>query len=174
VTRSLLDVTRDMEALDALLSEVEGDVTDPKVQEAVSAWFAELDADLKGKVDDYAALITMLDARAEVRAREAERLSRRAKIDAASAQFLKDRLRGELEARGIQKVETDRYRVSVAANGGKLPLVIDDELSLAAPYWREVPAYKEIDRDAVRQALERGEAVAGAHMGERGRRLSIR
>ena len=174
MTRTLLDVTRDMEALDALLAEVEGDVTDPKVLEAVSAWFDELDADLKGKVDNYAALITTLDARAEVRAKEAERLARRAKTDAASAQFLKDRLRTELEARGMQKVETDRYRVSVVANGGKLPLVLGDELEIPDAYWREVPARKEIDRDAIRQALDAGRPVAGARYGDRGRRLSIR
>ncbi|MBE3099912.1 MAG: siphovirus Gp157 family protein [Planctomycetes bacterium] len=174
MTRTVLDITRDMDALDALLAEVEGDVTDPKVQDAVAAWFAELDADLKGKVDNYAALITTLEVRADVRAKEAERLARRAKTDAASAQFLKDRLRGELEARGIQKVETDRYRVSVIANGGKLPLVLGDEREISDAYWREVPARKEIDRDAIRQALDAGRTVAGAHYGERGRRLSIR
>ena len=174
MTRTLLDITRDMEALDALLAEVEGDVTAPKVLEAVSAWFDELDADLRGKVDNYAALITTLDARAEVRAKEAERLARRAKIDAASAQFLKDRLRTELEARGVQKVETDRYRVSVVSNGGKLPLVLGDEREIPEAFWREVPARKEIDRDAIRQALDAGRTVAGAHYGDRGRRLSIR
>ena len=174
MTRTLLDITRDMEALDALLAEVEGDVTAPKVLEAVSGWFDELDADLRGKVDDYAAYITTLEARAEVRAKEAERLARRAKTDAASAQFLKDRLRTELEARGMQKVETDRYRVSVVANGGKLPLVLGDERDIPEPFWREVPARKEIDRDAIRQALDAGRAVAGAHYGDRGRRLSIR
>jgi len=174
MTRSLLDITHDMEALDSLMVEVEGDVTDPKVLEAVTAWFAELDADLKGKVDNYAALITTLEARAQVRAAEADRLARRAKTDSASAQFLKDRLRGELEVRGIPKVETDRYRVSVVANGGKLPLVLGDEREIPDAYWREVPAHKEIDRDAIRQALDAGRTVAGARYGERGRRLSIR
>ena len=174
MTRTLLDITRDMDALDALLVEVEGDVTDPRVLEAVTAWFAELDADLKGKVDNYAALITTLEARADVRAKEAERLARRAKTDAASAQFLKDRLRTELEARGLKKVETDRYRVSVVSNGGKLPLVLGDERDIPEAFWREVPARKEIDRDAIRQALDAGRPVAGAHYGDRGRRLSIR
>ena len=174
MTKTLLDITRDMDALDALLTEVEGDVTDPRVLEAVTAWFAELDADLKGKLDNYAALITMLEARSDVRAREAERLSRRAKTDASSAQFLKDRLRGEFEARGIQKVETDRYRVSVAANGGKLPLVIDQESLIPKALLRLIPEQRVPDKDAIREALERGQTVPGVHFGDRGRRLSIR
>jgi hypothetical protein len=174
MTRALLDITRDMEALDALLAEVEGDVTDPKVQEAVAAWFAELGADLKGKVDNYAALITTLESRSDVRASEAERLARRAKTDAAGAQFLKDRLRTELETRGIQKVETDRYRVSVVANGGKLPLVVDDESLIPDALLRVIPEQHVPDKDRIREALERGETVAGARLGERGRRLNIR
>jgi len=174
MTRTLLDITRDMDALDQLLYEVEGDVTDPKVQEAVAAWFAELDADLKGKVDNYAALITTLESRSDVRAKEAERLARRAKTDAASAQFLKDRLRTELEARSIQKVETDRYRVSVVANGGKVPLIIDQESLIPDALLRVIPEQHVPDKDAIREVLERGQAVPGAHLGDRGRRLSIR
>jgi hypothetical protein len=38
----------------------------------------------------------------------------------------------------------------------------------------EVPARKEIDRDAIRLAIDASETVAGAHLGERGRRLNIR
>jgi len=163
-----------MDALDALLVEVEGDVTDPRVLEAVTAWFAELDADLKGKVDNYAALITTMEARSEVRAKEAERLARRAKADAASAQFLKDRLRTELEARGTQKVETDRYRVSVVENGGKLPLIIDQASLIPDGFLRVIPEQHVPDKDVIRCTLERGQAVPGAHLGERGKRLSIR
>jgi hypothetical protein len=180
MTRTLLDITRDLETLDDLMADLdaslaatEGEVT-PEIQaalQAVDAWMAELDADLKGKVDNYAALIVTLEGRAEVRKAEAERLARRARIDAANAQFLKDRLRGELERRGIGKVETDRYRVSVAANGGKLPLLIQDEQAVPDRFWVSV---KRISNDLVREALDRGEAVPGARLGERGRRLSIR
>lgn len=182
MTRTLLDITRDMEALDSLVAEVdqalmttEGEVT-PDVQQVldtVDAWFAELDADLENKVDNYAAFITTLRKRAEVRKGEADRLARRAKIDEGNAHFLADRLRDELDARGLGKLETDRYRVSVVNNGGKLPLMIDDELALPEACWREVPARKEIDRDAIREALDAGHNVPGAHYGERGRRLSI-
>ena len=180
MTRTLLAITRDLEALDDLLAEVDrslvettGEVT-PEVQAALDAvddWMAELDADLKGKTDNYAALIITLEGRAQVRKAEADRLARRARIDAANAQFLKDRLRGELERRAIRKVETNRYRVSVAANGGKLPLLIEDEQAVPTRFWVSVA---HISNDLVREALDRGENVPGARLGERGRRLSIR
>jgi len=182
MTRTLLDITRDLEALDALMGEVdraleetEGEVT-PEVQKVlgtVDAWMAELDADLGGKIDNYAALITELRGRAEVRKAESDRLSRRAKIDERNARWLADRLRDELDARGVGKVETPRYRVSVAANGGKLPLVIADEQALAHDrrFWVTV---QQLNRSAVRDALDSGETVPGARLGERGRRLSIR
>ncbi|MDH4139044.1 MAG: siphovirus Gp157 family protein [Coriobacteriia bacterium] len=167
----LLQITDDMQALDDLLAEVGGDVTDPKVSEIVDAWFAEIDANLTGKVDNYAALITSIRARADIRRAEAERLARRAQVDEASADWLAARLLAALDARGMKKLETDRYAVSVVGNGGKAPLLLDGEVPAD---WTKTVTRTEPDKERIRLAIEAGQALPFARLGERGKRLAIR
>ena len=168
---NLFQITDDMQALDDLLAEVGGDVSDPKVASTVEAWFAELGENLSTKVDNYAALITSMRARADVRRQEAERLARRAQVDEASADWLASRLLSALDARGTKKLETDRYAVSVVGNGGKAPLVVDVQVPAE---WNRTVTKVEPDREKIRLALESGQALPFARLGERGKRLSIR
>lgn len=167
----LIDISADMQALDDLLAEVGGDVSDPNVAAAVEAWMAELDVNFAGKVDNYAALITSIRARADVRRAESERLAKRAEIDEASADWLAARLLQALEARGTRKVETDRYAVSVVGNGGKAPLILTGDVP---PEWCKFIEKIEVNRDKIRASLEAGEALPFASLGERGRRLAIK
>jgi len=167
----LLQITDDMQALDDLLAEVGGDVTDPKVSEIVDAWFAEIDANLTGKVDNYAALISTMRARADIRRAEAERLARRAQVDEAAADWLASRLLAALDSRGMRKVETDRYAVSVVGNGGKAPLLLDGEVPAD---WTKTVTRTEPDRERIRLDIEAGQALPFARLGERGKRLAIR
>jgi hypothetical protein len=166
---SILDIESDLVALDDLLFECGGDVTDPRVSAAVDAWLEELDADLKGKADNYAALITELERRAEVRRAESKRLADRARIDEANASFLRSRLKGVFERRGIKTIDTARFRLSIRANGGKAPIDLHGEVPES--FSRVV---LEPDRERIREALERGDALPFATLMERGTSLSIR
>ena len=173
MNRSLLDITDDLRALDQLLAEADGDISDPAVSEAVERWFAELDQDFDTKVDNYAALITEMKFRATSRKAEADRLAERARIDSGNAQWLADKLKAVMQQRGLKKLETRRYRLSVANNGGKLPLRLstDNPKDLPAEYHRVTI---DIDKAKVREALEAGVEVPHASFDERGTRLSIR
>jgi hypothetical protein len=171
--QSLLEISDDMKALDDLLSEVGGDVSDPRVEQVITAWANELQSSLHHKVDNYAALISTLEHRAESRAAESARLSKRAKIDAATAEQLRLRLMLHLQNLGIKRLETPRYKITVANNGGALPLVIADAGTVPPQFWKEIPASKELDKDAIRRAIEAGQAVPGACLGSRGTNLKI-
>ena len=171
MSRTLLDITEDLQALDDLLTETGGDVSG--VEATVDAWLAELEQNLKGKVDNYAALITAMNARAEVRKAEADRLYHRAKVDVNNARFLRDRLKFALEQRGISKLETARYKVGVAKVGGSIPVIIPDVSALPSEFIR-VTEVRDADKDAIRKALESGQQVPGAELGARGTCLSIR
>ena len=172
--QSLMQISQDMLALDDLIAECGGDVSDPRVAEAIDAWVAELQGNMSGKVDGYAALITEMERRAEVRLAESARLAARARVDENAAKFLMMRLKTAMDFHGLKKIETDRFTVSVVNNGGKAPVVIDDPHAVPLPMTRTIPARVEPDKDRIRQALENGEAVPGCTLGERGTRLSIR
>ena len=171
MSQTLIDISADMQALDDLLAEVGGDVTEPKVASIVDAWFEELDHSLSAKVDNYAALISTMRARADVRRAEAERLARRAQVDESAADWLASRLLAALDTRGMRKVETDRYAVSVVGNGGKAPLLVDGDVP--AEFLKTVTKV-EPDRERIRLAIEAGQALPFARLGERGKRLAIR
>jgi len=171
MNRSLLNITDDLLALDDLLSEAGGDITG--VEATVDAWLAELKADLKGKVDNYAALICSMELRAGVRKDEADRLAQRAKIDANNAKFLRERLKLTLERLGVTKLETFRYRIGVTKAGGVAPLLIPDPSAIPEEYIH-VREVREVDKEAIRTDLEAGRQVAGVALGTRGTYLAIR
>ena len=170
---TIYEISEDMAALDALLAETGGEIT-PEAEAAFNAFEAELAANLHAKTDAYCALLAEIDARAAARKAEAKRLADRAKTDERTADALRERLRFVWETRRLGKVETDRFTVSLAKNGGKAPLDIRcgvDEL----PAWaikRETVVT--VDKDAIRSRLDAGESLDFASLMERGTRINIK
>jgi hypothetical protein len=171
--QTLLDITEDMAAIDELLAESGGEIT-PETEGTLDAWFAELDTNLTGKVDNYCALITEIECRAAVRKAEADRLYDRAKIDENAAKALRERLRFVWELRSMGKLQTSRYTVSLAKNGGKAPLDVRvgaEEL----PAWAvKTETVVTVDKDAIRSRLDAGEQLDFASLMQRGNRISIK
>lgn len=167
--RTLFDITEDLAAIDDLLAEVGGDVSDPAVESAIEGWFAEIESNFDAKADNYAALIRQMEARAEIRREESKRLLERARIDESSARFLKSRLITAMHHLGKRTVETDRFRISVAKNGGLQGVEVTGDVP---PEFRKIVS--EPDTAAIRTALLEGSELSFAHLRERGERLAIR
>lgn len=169
--RSLYSITEDLLALDQLIEDAEGDITD--VEEVVNEWFGELGDELEIKLDNYAAYIRELEARAKVRKEESDRLASRARTAKNNADFLKGRLQWFFEMRSLKKMETPRFTLTLQKNGGKLPLLIDVETE-KLPEIYQLPQPPIADKDAIRAALEEGEEIEGCALGERGQSIRIR
>lgn len=167
--RTLLDISDDLLALENLLMEQEGDITG--AEEIVKGWFDELEGDLHGKLDGYAALITEMLGRAKIRREEAERLSNRARIDENSAKYLKVRLLEFFQTHGHKKIETARYRISVANNGGKQPMEIDLQPDDLPDEFQRIEV--KADQEAIRSALEKIK-LPFARMLPRGQHIRIK
>ena len=123
--RTLLDIGDDMIALEEILTEVGGDVTDAQADEAIEAWFKEVGGDLEKKLDGYASLITEMLARSAARKAEADRMKALAYADANAADRLKKRIDLFFTDRKIKKVETDRFKITQCKNGGSLSMEMD-------------------------------------------------
>lgn len=167
--RTLLDITDDIRALDDILAENGGDLSDPQIEAVLSEWENDLEGDLETKLDSYAALITEWEARSEMRQVEAARLAKRAKTDAAAADALRRRLQFVFESRNLRPVETPRYRIALARNGGKRPLDIHGEVPSDFLQIKAEP-----DKDKIRAALEAGQTLPFAILMDRGNRISIK
>ncbi len=169
--RTLFSIGEDLERLNELLDDC-GD--DAQQQELISHWLEQTGAERDKKLDGYCALITEMQARAEVRKAEAKRLAELAAADESRARLLKDKLKTFFESHGIKTVQTPRYKLSLAKNGGKAPLILDD--SVSATQLPEQFQKVSIDPNtaAIREALERGEHLEFARLGERGTSMRIK
>ena len=123
-------------------------------------------------MDNYAALIQELDARAAARKEEAKRLADAARRDEQKATYLKERLHGFFRRHGIDRLDTRRYSLRVARHGGKLPVVVDLDADDLPERFRR--ARFSPDLTALREALESGEDLPFARFGDRGESLRIR
>lgn len=169
---TLLDIADDARALADLLDEREGDITGQ--EEAVQAFLDETGEALTAKVDAYAGLTRQLEAFAATRKAEAKRMADLAKSDENRAKWLKERLLLAMDVIGETRIDGDRYRVSIAKNGGKVPVVVPDDVDALPDAFVRTVVKRDADKDAIREALEGGADVPGCCLGERGRSVRIR
>lgn len=155
-----------MAALDQIITEAGGDISDPAVEEAFNQFFDENQANLKDKVENYCWLIKEIDSRSLARKAEAERLRRRAMIDTHSVSALKNRLRDALQSADINEVQTENHKVWVQRSGGKRALILNQEA--IPPEYITMRELREPNKELIRQKLEDGIELPFASFAERG------
>ena len=133
---------------------------------------SQLEGELTDKVANGIGLIQELKYRALNLDAEIKRLTKLKKSTESSVEYLQDYYLSKIKACGKTKIWTERGAMSVAKAGGKRPLLIDDEDKIPLEFKKSVVQVL-IDKDSVREALERGFEVEGAHLGERGQYLRI-
>lgn len=167
---TLYEITEELLQLEAIFEERFGEVSDEELDA-----YLQLQEDLEAKLDRTAAFVRELETRARARREEANRLLELARSDEALASRLKDRMMAAMQLTGRERVDTPRFRLSIRAAGGKVPVVLRVERPEELP-----PRFRRIsiapDLETIRAALEAGdpEAASIAEFGERKRYLSIR
>lgn len=131
-----------------------------------------IDGEIKDKADNYAKIIRMMLADAEILKDEETRLYARRKSLEMRAQRMKDNLQANLEFIGKTKFKTALFSFSVAKNGGKQPLEITENLG-EIPGKYLIPQPPVPDKEAIRQLLAEKE-VDWAHLAPYGKHLNIR
>jgi len=175
MTRAIFSIGADLLALNDLLDETGGELTTPEADTAVSAWLAELHTEQAAKLDGYVGLIRTLEMEASAATAEAEQYAKKAGTRTNRVKWLKRRMKDHLEATGQLKATTVTGRVlAIQKNGGVFPLDLAETLRPDDLEERFRKVTVTIDTDAVRKALETGEAVPGACLRERGTHLRIR
>lgn len=172
--RRLFDISDDLQALEDLLYEMGGDVTDEEAEAALDSWFATLSHERDVKLDNYAALISEVEKRAEIRKEESKRIRDRAKVDENLAARLKDRLVYFFRVHEIDSISTARYKLT-RSQSGKAPVIIkvpDEDLP---EEFRRVKVTISADKEAIREAIESGldDASEYAELAERSEYLRI-
>jgi len=184
--KTLIGIGEDLLALEELLIEAGGDVTDEEAEAAVTQWLEENAGNLREKLDGYANLIERHDGLQKTRKAEAEKRAQLARVSENVIKRLRDRLlwflteyptTGMLPTgkSGLPKIDTDNHVISVANNGGKTPVSIrpgyDPGHIPNSPYVR---VRYEWDTDAIRADLENGIKLDFASLGDRGKHVRIK
>jgi len=168
MSKSLFNISEEMTLLEEIIEN--GDATEE--DDWLVQWFEDLQEGMTGKVDNYAALIQSFIARAKALRDEQKRMADRAQTYENNAHRLKDRLVAFFQVHDIKALDTPRYRVTAAKNGGKAPLIVpDDPSKIDEKFLKMEPR---IDKVAIREALESGEEIDGCCIGERGTSLRIK
>ena len=168
---TLYQLTEEMQALDELLTNAENPDS-PEIFDAIQRALA-LQDERERKVDAYCCLIAEITARAVARKAEAERLYLSAQTSENAVKRLKTSLLESFAVLGIRKLETEKFTVTVAKNGGLVPLEMQaglDASSLPKEFQRIVVS---VDSEKVRAALETG-TLDFAKLGERGSHVRIK
>ena len=167
MSQSLYDLTDNALHLEALLEQVESGADAAILQDALAANETELEA----KAESYVKYMRSLDAQAEMCKNEALFFAKKQKAAENRSERLKAALFGAMEALGKTKLRAGAFSISIEGNGGKVPLDIDPDALVPADFQKVLVEW---DKDAVRIALEAGQEVPGASLGERGRGLRVR
>lgn len=133
-----------------------------------------IECELEEKCANGIALIKSLEAYAEAYSKEQKRFEAQRQMLENRIKRIKEWYRQNLDAMGKTKVPTQYGVMSVQKNGGKQPLKIDDAALIPEAYLICVPAHKEVNREALYEALSSGREVPGAHLEARGRSLRIK
>ena len=150
----VLDETMDLEQLEGALQSIE--------------------CEIEEKCANGIALIKSLETYAAAYKAEKKRFEEQQQSLENRIKRIKEWYRQNLDAMGKSKVPTRYGVMSVQNNGGKAPLKIDDASRIPDAYLTTVPEHKEVDNEALYEALKNGEAVPGAHLEPRGRSLRIK
>lgn len=132
-----------------------------------------IDYEIEIKADNYAKIIKELEGEAETIKKEISRLDDKYSRIKDNVKRLKDNLKQAMIETGKTKFKTDLFSFGIQKNGGKVPLIIDDD-TIIPPEYRETHEIILVDSDKVREALENGEKLDFAHLGERGESLRIK
>jgi len=174
MSKTLRAIGEDLDALHDLLMEVGGEVTEEEAERAIDSWLAENEQQLKDKLTGYATLIKAAENRAAEKKAEIDRVKALMQTDLNLVAKLKERLIYFFSAKGIQRVQARYHTITLGKSGGVLPLEITPGAKPDPTYGKFVKVTFDWDKDEIRRALEAGEDVPFARLGERGNSIRIR
>lgn len=192
--KTLFDLTGEFARLNDFLNDFDGDISDADMEWEIDRIFCDLDLNreqIKQKVDGYIAVIAENEALAEVRMNEAKRLVTLAQRNSANVDKLREKLLFTMKhVLNIEKLDTPFHSLKVSKAGGKRAMVLNEQAlnkdcDPDHPYLDAIqdsyiklmpprPAYKILDTDAVRAALEEGYDFGFAQLKERKDVLKIK
>lgn len=143
-------------------------------EELISNTIEGVEGEIEIKLDSYGVIIIELQADIEKIDQEIKRLTSKKKTIANSINYLKNMVMQTMGTLNTRKVKGDKFTWTIAKNGGKAPLIIDESMpAICLPEEYQLWDVKP-NKDVIRQDLEAGKQLPYARLGERGESLRLR
>lgn len=163
MSTSLMELTDEYQTL---LSYAEG--ADPEDEQMFLDTLGEVKAQIAVKTDGYVAVMKDLDSRADLFEREAARLNNAAKAMKNRKKAMLETAKAAMEGMGKTELQGRYHKLKIVKNGGIAPLEITGEVP---------DSYKKVildnDKEKIRKALEGGEKLSFARIGEKGTHIKV-
>lgn len=130
-----------------------------------------LQGELDDKVSQWARCIKNLEGERDAIKAEGDRLTKRARSIDNEVKHMKDTLLMYLKAAGVTKAGDAVIKASIVKNGGQAPLEIDLIPVDLPEDFQKITI--DADKEAIRAALEGGQQLEWARIGERGEHVKI-
>ena len=143
-------------------------------EELISNTLEGVEGEIEIKLDSYGVIIIELQADIEKIDQEIKRLTSKKKTIANSINYLKNMVMQTMGTLNTRKVKGDKFTWTIAKNGGKAPLIIDESMpAICLPEEYQLWDVKP-NKDVIRQDLEAGKQLPYARLGERGESLRLK
>ena len=147
-------------------------IDDPEVPaDAIADTLEAIDGEIEIKADNVAKLLREVEGRVTAIKSEETRLAERRRRMTETGESIKKRLEDMMRATGKIKFKTDLFTFAIQKNGGKLPVIVDVDVSYLPDDL--VIISEKPDTEAIRKLLDEGDTTY-AHYGERGESLRIK
>ena len=145
---------------------------DPEVDpETLNDTMEAVDGEIEIKADNYAIMIKELEAETNKFDKEIERLTKSRAHMLAAVKRMKERLLVAMQETGKTKLPTKHFNLSIVKNGGVQPLKFIEGKEVPEQFLKYTPSS---DTDKIRKALNAGEQLEFAYLGERDVHLNIK
>ena len=130
-----------------------------------------IDEAIEEKAENYAKVMRNMEGDIAAIDSEIDRLIQRKAVIQNGIKRMKEALYQNMKQVGKEKFKTELFSFTIAQNGGKTPIVIQDESQVPMEYQK---ATYSIDKDKIREELESGKELGFAELGVRGESLRIK
>lgn len=172
---NLYELTKQHQELeDLILGSADQDTGEIPANEDLDRKAEELGLAIDSKLDGISRLCRNFASEADALRAEEKRLADRRRALENREKSLKAYAKACLEGAGLQKLHAGHFVLAIQKNGGVAPLNLCVDLDPAALPERFRKVTITPDSAVIRQALEAGEVLGFAELGERGTSLRIR